>query len=152
MHASITLGAGAVAAALLFITLPVDPPRQPNGHFALVVEGNVSALRVTHVVKKAEPCGMVPKGLTSEFALSVVDDQGKELWRQPLDLSQFDTDPAHIGRPVQVTGCIVKDSRIAALVNLPDYPDGASVSIWRGQQQIGNVATNDLRQLAGGGK
>lgn len=154
MHLPATLGVGALAAALLLLSFrgSEPPPQQPNGHLVLVVEGDVTALRVSHAAHKQEPCGAVPKGLSSEFRLSAVDAAGKELCSRPVDLSLFDTDPTHIGRPVQVTGCIVKDWRIALLVNVPDYPQADRLLFWRGKQQIGALPQRELQQLLGGGK
>jgi hypothetical protein len=139
---------------MLLLSFRGGEPQQPlpNGHLVLVVEGDVTALRVSHAAHKQEPCGQVPKGLQSEFRLAVVDAAGVELCSQPIDLSLFDTDPLHIGRPVQVTGCIVKDWRIALLVNVPDYPQADRLVFWRGKQQLGALSQRELQQLLGGGK
>lgn len=153
MHLPASLGTGVLAAALLLVSFRgSEPPQQPDGHLVLVVEGDVTALRVTRAVRKAAACGAVPKGLASEFRVAVLDGNGVELLSRPLDLSAFDTDVTHIGRPVQVTGCIVKDWRIGVLVNVPDEPKAASLVFWRGKQQIGRIGWSELQQLLGGGK
>src|SRR5262249_17078788 len=47
-------------------TKPQDPQAAARGHLVLVIEGDVTRLRITHAVAKPDRWAGVPKGLTSE--------------------------------------------------------------------------------------
>lgn len=131
---------GLCTLALLAAVQPVSapPPQEPpTGHLVLVVEGDVTALRVAHAVAKKDEWGGVPKGLRSEFALKAFDATGAEILSVPLDLSKFDTDPARVGGPVVVTGCEVRSPQIGTLVNVPALAQAARWEFSRGQKLLG---------------
>ena len=67
----------------------------------------------------------------------------------PLDLARFDTDPAHVGTPLVVRGCEVRDPRIALLVNVPRFPGASRYTLWRGDTVLGGLDGGELRRLAG---
>ena len=157
------LGASALLAGLGLVlaprddgsaSVPTQPPQPPeaNGHFALVVEGDRDQLSVTAASHKQDPWAGVPKGFSSTWALSIRDAAGAELANVPLDLSKFDLDPAHKGKPLRVQGCIVKDSHIAMLANVPSFPNAATYVFLRAETVIGTVEGATVRQLAGGGR
>ncbi|MEZ6035938.1 MAG: hypothetical protein R3F29_00565 [Planctomycetota bacterium] len=178
MHASILLGATAlVAATALFwsqqttpaadaalvapetapvtasATVPATPP-QANGHYVLVVEGDRTALAITTAVAKSSPWAGVPKGLTSTWRLEIRDAAGELLAEVPLDVSQFATEAEALGRPVQVTGDVVRDARIGMLVNAPRFAAAASYTFSRpvedgSRATIGTIAGAAVRELAG---
>ena len=128
---------------------PQDPP---TGHLVLVVEGDVSALRVTAAVGKADDWGGVPVGLASDFALVGLDAQGEEVLHVPIDLSAFDTDPAHIGAPTVVQGCIVRSPRIGVLVNVPADDRIQDYAIRHIGATIGAATAADIAALLRGGR
>lgn len=139
----------ALAATLLLAAAGQDPNKptpqgngpsaQPQGHLVLVVEGTVKALRVTTAVAKPDAWAGTPKSLTSEFALVMLDADGKELQRVPLDLSKFETDEAKVDAPVVVNGCEVKSPKIGTLLNIPFRADVATYRFVRGDRAIGEV-------------
>lgn len=163
MQPSLLLGAGAALAGLgLFLsvgegagasaaTVPPPPPAAA-GHFAFVVEGDRDQLTITHASAKPDPWAGVPKGFTSDWALSIRDQRGAELARVPLDLSKFDLSPQGKGKPRQVEGCIVHDSRVAMLANAPAFADAASYVFLRGETLVGAVDAAAVQKLAGGGR
>jgi len=124
-----------------------DPLAAARGHLVLVVEGDVTRLRITAAVAKPDRWAGVPKGLTSDFALVVQDRQGKDLVRVPLDLSAFETDAAKVGTPVVVTGCEVKSASIGVLLNVPALPDAARYVIVRGKTTLGSTTAVELDAL-----
>src|SRR5262249_45752178 len=121
------------------------PPQAPLvqepaalGHLALIVEGNVQQLAITHAVAKTDPWGGVPTGLASDFVLHLLGDDGVELLKVPVDLSPFETDAARIGKPVEVTGCQVRSSAIALIVNVPRLQGVRSYEFTRRGAPIGS--------------
>lgn len=133
---------------------PQDPaPAQPTGHLVLVITGDARQLLIEAAVRKPDPYGGVPKGLVSEYRLSIRDGKGAELGSYPLDLSHFDLDPANAGKPLRVTGCTFRSTTVALPVNVPDFPQASSIVILRGDRQVGAVAGAALQALlAGGGR
>jgi hypothetical protein len=126
---------------------PQDPRATARGHLVLVIEGDVTQLRITHAVQKPDRWAGVPKGLTSEFALVVQDQKGKGLVRVPIDLSAFETDPAKIGTPVVVNGCEVRSTSIGVLLNVPSLPDAARYVIVRDKATLGTATAAELDAL-----
>jgi len=124
---------------------------EPTGHYVLVVEGTVKELRISGAVAKDTPAGGPAKPKPSEFRLSVRDQAGKELANVPVDLSAFDLDPANIGKPPKVTGCIVRSSRIGVLLNVPNFAEAAEYVILRGETRLGGLDAAGLRALLAGG-
>ena len=118
-------------------TAPAPQDPEANGHWVLVVEGNVERLAVTAAIPKPDPWAGTPTGLQSPFTLRLLDGKGALLQAVPVDLSRFDTDPAHIGKPVAVTGCVVRDSRIGLLVNVPQLQGLRRFEFWRDAARIG---------------
>jgi hypothetical protein len=128
------------------------PASTPSGHLVLVVDGDANQLRVSRVVPKATAFGGVPKGLTSAYELSIRDAAGAELGRYPVDLAHFDLEPTHVGRPLQVTGDIVRDSHVTMLMNVPDFPQAADYVFLRAGAELGRQTGLELQRLQGGGK
>jgi len=159
MHLATLLGCGAVLAVAIAShaalrhtpTPPAEPPAPAAavGHYALVVEGDATRLAITHAVVKASPWAGVPTGLTSLFQLSIRDAAGAELASVPIDLSRFDTDPTHVGRPLVVEGCEVRDTRIALLVNVPRYTEAAEYRIVNGERLLGTAPAATVKTMAG---
>ncbi len=169
MHFSHVLGAGAALAAFgwFFATdfaapaaasTPVAPPIA-NGHYVLVVEGNRQALTITAASAKADPWAGVPKGLTSDWSITIHDGRGDVLAEIPLDVSMFATEAAHAGRGVRVEGCVVKDPTIGMLANVPAFAAAASYTFSRSGEAVelprvllGTIPGDTVRQLSGGGR
>jgi hypothetical protein len=100
---------------------------QQPGHLFLIVQGDANGLRVTGAVAKGAPCGAQPKGLNSDWEVRVLGPSGSVLHTQPLDLSGFDMDPTHVGRPDQATGCVVRSTHVAMLVNVPAFAQATAI-------------------------
>jgi hypothetical protein len=166
MHSSLLLGASAACAALawLFVSAPASteppvPPTPPtaNGHYVLVVEGTRNQLAITAASAKTDPWAGVPTGFDSAWRLRIADARGELLADVPLDVSDFDTDPAAPLRPVRVAGCIVRSGAIGMLVSVPAFATAASYTIVRPEPQgeptaIGTATGEHVRALAGGGR
>ncbi|MCB9883973.1 MAG: hypothetical protein H6838_00700 [Planctomycetes bacterium] len=157
------LGAGLCAVALSLallspspapaanLAVPAAPPRA-DGHDVLVVDGDRNGLAITFASHKVDPWGGVAKGLKSDWRLVIRDARGELLAEVPLDVSQFATNAADVGRARRVEGCIVIDSHIAMLVNAPTFAAAASYEFYRGDVRIGRTSGDDVRRLAGGGR
>jgi hypothetical protein len=134
---------------------PRTAPAQPvaDGHYVLVVEGDRTALLITHASRKTEPWAGVPKGFTSAWLLSIRDAHGAVLADVPLDVTPVATGAGELGKPVRVEGCIVRDSRIAMLVNVPRFAAAASYTFTRVEggrtQALGAAAGQTVRELGG---
>ncbi len=126
---------------------PQEPAPSEPGHLVLVVEGTVKQLRVTHAVKKADAWAGLPQGLTSEFALVMLDAAGKEVQRLPLDLSKFETDESKVDAPVVVEGCIVRSPKIGTLLNIPFRADVATYRFVRGDRALGEVDAASMQRM-----
>lgn len=156
MHFASAIGLGAVLGAI-YAFVPAAPTRSVSaaqaGHLVLVLAGNCQHLEVVAAVRKVDPFGGVPKGLTSSYELSIRDAAGQELGRFPIDLARFDLDPAHIGLQPAVNGDQVRTRDIALPVSVPDFPAAASIVVLHDQMPIGAVANGDLAALValGGG-
>jgi hypothetical protein len=162
MHLPHLLGAG-VGLALLGFTFagsadtaspPTAPPAPPeaNGHYVLVVEGDRDRLAIQHATHKTDPWAGVPKGLASAYVLTIRDAAGVVLAEIPLDVSQFDLDAERQGKPLRVTGCVVRDPHVAMLVNAPCFDAAATYTFTRGATALGVVEGEAVRRLAGGGR
>lgn len=167
MHVSHALGAGAALAVFgwFLAASPAAPsaptsPRQQEplpaaGHYVLVVEGDRDALAITGAVAKQAPWAGVPKGFTSDWRLLIHSARGELLADVPLDVSAFAVGANDAG--VRVEGCVVRDSRIGMLVNVPAFAAAASYTFTRpgGQGQhlvLGAMNGDTVRTLAGGGR
>lgn len=141
---------GLCTLALLAAVQPASAPatQEPTpGHLVLVVEGDVTALRVTHAVAKPDPWAGAPKGLRSEFSVRAIDGNGATLLETPLDLSKFDTDPARVGGPDVVRGCEVHSPRIGTLVNVPALAEADRWQFVQGAKVLGTVTKGELDRL-----
>ncbi len=138
------------------IAPPPTPPATADGHFVLVVEGDRNALTIGHAQHKVAPWAGVPKGLTSNWLLAIRGDRGELLAEVPLDVSHFAVGAAEQGT-LQVEGCVVRNSRIAMLVNVPAFATATTYTMSRpddaGRRVIlGTIEGATVRMLAGGGR
>jgi hypothetical protein len=142
------LFAGVAIALATTVAVTELPPRAgaPRGHWILQIEGDALALEVTCVTRKPDPFGH-QAGIRSPFAIEIRDAGGAALGRFPLELDRFDLDPAHFGRPPQVAGCEIRDTRVAALANVPDLAGAAELVILRGEAVLGRTAPARLQAL-----
>jgi hypothetical protein len=132
------------------------PPTIANGHYVLVVEGDRNGLTITHASLKEAPWAGVPKGLATHWDLAIHGDRGELLAEIPLDLSHFALGAEDLGS-VHVQGCVVKNSQIAMLVNVPAFAAATSYTFRRpgddgGRVVLGTVPGETVRTLAGGGR
>ncbi len=123
---------------------------EPQGHLILQIEGDARALRVTRITPKVDPCG--PARFASAHAVVVRDAAGSELGRVPLDLSNFDLDPARVGGALTVEGCMVRDPHVATLVSIPRWPTAASLEVVHAQQVLGTLAGGAYAELVTAGE
>ncbi|MCU0862186.1 MAG: hypothetical protein MUC36_00215 [Planctomycetes bacterium] len=174
MHIPHAMGAGAVLLTLGWFTFagPKSPPAAESaptvaapaplppiaeGHLVLVVEGDRNQLAITAAVAKVDPWGGAPKGLTSDWELEVLAADGTALATVPLDLSAFATGVFEQGQPLQVQGCVVRDTRIGMLVSVPAFAAAASYRFRHRTADgnhvvIGTQPSAQIRQLVGGGR
>jgi hypothetical protein len=137
-------------------TPPPAPPATADGHFVLVVEGDRNALTIGHAQHKVAPWAGVQKGLTSNWLLAIHGERGELLAEVPLDVSHFAVGAAEQGT-LQVEGCVVRNSRIAMLVNVPAFATATTYTMSRpddaGRRVIlGTIDGATVRTLAGGGR
>jgi hypothetical protein len=137
-------------------TMPAPLPAPPiaAGHFVLVVEGDRNGIAITFASKKAARWAGVPKGFKSNWHVTVLDARGAELAIVPLDVRPFATDANAVGKPARVHGCIVVDSKIGLLVNVPAYATAASYVFARTEPDgtvttLGTTTGAAVRELAG---
>jgi hypothetical protein len=140
-------------------TSPVTTPTaQPlpaaNGHYVLVVEGDRNGLAVTFASKKAQRWAGVAKGFQSNWRVSILDAAGAELAMVPLDVRPFATDAKSVGKPLRVQGCIVVDSKIGMLVNVPAFATAARYVFSRtdangNKTTLGTTASATVRDMSG---
>lgn len=170
MHTSRILGAFAIATVSLLCidarqptaaataTVVTPPPPLQTGHLVLVVEGDRNGLAVTFARHKPSRWAGVPKGFTSDWQLRIQDAAGQELQRIPLDVRPFATGAAQVGKPATVRGCVVVDSHIGMLVNVPVRTDAAHYQFVRpdatGERDvvIGSITHRRIVELCGGGR
>lgn len=136
---------------------PLPVPPIAAGHFVLVVEGDRLGLAVTFASKKAARWAGVPKGFNSNWRVSILAARGEELANVPLDVRPFATGANEVGKPARVHGCIVVDSKIGMLVNVPAYAAAASYVFARTEADgtvttLGTTSGAAVRELAGGGR
>lgn len=144
-------GVLAVAATITVAELPHASTPAVRGHLILQIEGDARALDVTHVTPKPDPFGHLA-GVAAEFVIEVRDRRGAVLGRFPLELDRFDLDPAHVGDPVRVEGCVLVDTKVAALASVPDFVDAAELRILRGEQELGRVDAARLARMTAEGR
>jgi len=144
------LAVSAVAAVAVSSTGAPAPAVEPQGHLILQVEGDASALRVTRITPKPDPCG--PSRTTSAHQVVVRDAAGRELGRMPLDLSAFDLEPARVGGALRVEGCVVRDPHVAMLVSVPRWEGAASIELVRDGQFLGLLPPASYAQLLAEGE
>ncbi|MFT7535126.1 MAG: hypothetical protein ACI85K_001077 [Hyphomicrobiaceae bacterium] len=138
------------------VALPPAPP-MANGHFVLVVEGDRNGLAVTFASKKTSPWAGVPKGFDSKWRASILDGKGAELANVPVDVRPFATDAQSVGKGPRVQGCIVIESKIGLLLNVPAFAAAQSYEFSRTdaagvKTALGTMSGNAVRDLAGGGR
>lgn len=132
-------------------------PPTADGHFAIVVEGDRNGLAVTFASKKTAPWAGAPKGFDSNWHVTILDALGNKLASVPLDVRPFATGANSVGKPVQVRGCVVVDSKIGMLVNVPAYAAAASYVFARTEVDgvvttLGTTSGDVIRELARGGR
>jgi len=138
-------------------TAPVPAPPIADGHYVLVVEGDRNGLNVSFARKKAARWGGVPKGFASNWTVLIRDAAGQELANVPLDVGAFATDARSLGQPVRVQGCVIVDSKIGMLLNVPAFATAASYAFSRTENDgvvvpLGTMTGDSIRDLAGGGR
>ena len=137
--------------------IPPESKTTASGHYVLVVEGNRNGLAVTFARKKADQWAGIPKGLSSNWRGSILDDKRQELASIPIDVSSFATDAQSVGQPPRVQGCMVVDSKIGLLLNVPAFATAANYVFSRSEAngevtKLGTTSGPAVRELAGGGR
>ena len=123
----------------------------------LVVEGNRNSLAITHAARKADPWAGTPKGLHSDWLLTIRDGAGAVLAELPLDMSPFAVGAAEQGQGTRVEGCVVREERVGMLVSAPAFATAASYTFSRSDAigervDVGSSDGDRVRTLAGGGR
>ncbi len=121
-----------------------------SGHLLLVVEGDANGLRVTHITPKQDPHNPT-RGLDSEWSVAVLSFDGSELGRFPVDLSQFDLDPARVGQPLRVEGDVVWETQVATLVSIPYFANAEGLVFRRQRRVVSTVTAAVYSRLITGG-
>ncbi|MEE2885814.1 MAG: hypothetical protein VX951_00145, partial [Planctomycetota bacterium] len=93
-----------------------------------------------------------PTSRTSPYQIELLDAGGQVLGSYPLDLSLFDMNPARVGKPLRVQGCQVRDTRVAALANVPYLAKAVSLRILRGNRVFGFLNTASYHRLVAQGE
>lgn len=135
----------------------MPPAAIADGHYVLVVEGNRSALAITHAARKADPWAGVPTGFHSDWRLAIRDAANALLAEVPLDLSAFAVGAAEQGQGTRVEGCTVREERVGMLVSVPAFATAASYTFTRSSAvgarvEVGGADGDAVRMLAGGGR
>ena len=81
--------------------------------------------------------GYNPTRIDSPYQAVLFNRAGRQLGSYAIDLSQFDLDPARVGKPLRVTGCEVRDTKVAAIVNVPYLANARSIEIRRAGRRPG---------------
>jgi hypothetical protein len=136
---------------------PLTSEPVADGHYVLVVEGDRNGLAVTFARKKADRWAGTPKGFASNWMVSIRDVADRELAKVPLDVSPFATDARSLGQPARVQGCVIVDSKIGLLLNVPAFVTAASYVFTRTDNvgvsvALGTTSGDAVRELAGGGR
>jgi hypothetical protein len=137
---------------------PLPPtPAVANGHYTLVVEGDRNALAITTAVWKEAPWAGVATGFASKWQLRILAADGALLAAVPLDVSSFATGLHEVGKAPTVTGCVVRDSKIGILVNVPAFAAAHAYQFVRddGFAQptgLGTIAGSQIANMSGGGR
>ncbi len=119
---------------------------QPRGHLILQIEGDANGLRVVRVTPKPDPLGHLAD-VPSTHRVVVRLRDGGELASVPLDLSHFDLDPANVGRDASVTGCVVRETCVAALANVPHFDGDVVVEIRAGARVVGGLDADGYARM-----
>ena len=103
------------------------------------------------------PWAGAPKGFDSNWHVTILDALGNKLASVPLDVRPFATGANSVGKPGQVRGCVVVDSKIGMLVNVPAYAAAASYVFARTEVDgvvttLGTTSGDVIRELARGGR
>ena len=125
-------------------------PRRDFGHLILQIEGNANALRVTRITPKKSGYNTT-KGV-SPYHIALLDAGGQVLGSYPLDLSMFDMNPAQVGKPLQVQGCAIRDTRVAALTNVPYLATASAIRILHGKRVLGVLNGTTYEKLVAQGE
>ena len=134
-------------------TLEARPPsaaRRDFGHLILQVEGDANRLSVTRVTPKKSSYNRTSR--PSPFSIDLLDAAGQTLGSYPLDLSMFDLRPTRAGKPLQVQGCEVRDSRVAVLANIPYFANATALRILHGGRTLGLLDSTTYEQLIAQGE
>jgi hypothetical protein len=120
----------------------------------MVVEGDRTALTITFASHKKDPWAGVRKGFTSAWRLTAFAADGTMLAEVPLDVSPFDVSQKGVGAPIRSEGCIVVDSHVHLLVNVPRFATAATYRFERTEPNgvrtfLGSVAASTVQDLAG---
>lgn len=140
--------------AVMLLSAGVVSRKTPamSGHLLLVVEGDANGLRVSHITPKQDPHNPT-RGPESEWSVAVLGFDGTELGRFPMDLSQFDLDPARVGQPLRVEGDVVWETQVAILVSIPYFANAEGLVLRRQRRVVSTVpAAVYARLIAGGGR
>jgi hypothetical protein len=136
--------------ALALESKSASAPRRDFGHLILQVEGNANALRVTRITPKKSGYNTTKR--VSPYRIALLDAGGQILGSYPLDLSMFDMNPARIGKPLQVQGCAIRDTRVAALTNVPYFAKASAIRILHGKRVLGVLNGPSYKTLVAQGE
>lgn len=124
---------------------PAAAPRRPFGHLILQIEGDANGLRVTWITPKQSAYN--PSTRTSPYRIELLDADGMVAGVYPLDLSQFDMNPARVGKPLRVQGCEIRDTRVATIANVAFLAGATAARIMRGNRQLGSLDSTTYQRL-----
>ncbi len=119
-----------------------------SGHLILIVEGDATGLYVSHITAKPDPYNPV-RHSQSTWSVAVIDENGSELGRFPVDLSHFDLDPAHVGQPLRVEGDVVRDTRVATLVSIPRFAEAEELVFHMDRRIVGRMPSENYSRMIG---
>lgn len=112
----------------LALAVPGHPPTSSPGTWILQIEGDAATLAVNGASLKPFTY-RAPRGVTSDYRVSLVDSKGVVLATAPLDLSPFCMDPTHRGEVPHVRGDVVREHAVVITVKVPARADAAEVRI-----------------------
>lgn len=135
---------------LVIDSTPASAARREFGHLILQIEGNANALKVMRITPKKSGYNTTKK--VSPYRIALLDAGGQVLGSYPLDLRMFDMNPAHVGKPLQVQGCAIQDTQVAALTNVPYFAKATSIRILHGQRVLGILNGTSYEKLIAQGE